>query len=66
MESVSIVFNLLEVNCDDDCKKFLKKYKLNFIFFFVILIIVIIFLCVNIVLLEEKWNIREFIISNCI
>lgn len=66
MESVSIVSNLLEANWDDDCKKSLKKHKLNFIFLFVISTIVIILLCVNTVLLEEKRNTRELLTSDCI
>lgn len=66
MESVSIVSNLLEANCDDNCKKSFKKGKLKFISLFVISTSQKIHICVNTVQLEEKRNIAELKMSDCV
>lgn len=47
METVSVVSNLLEANCDDEFKKTFQKQKLKFVLLYIISTVVIILLCVN-------------------
>lgn len=53
MESVTVVSNLLEVGCDDECRKTFRKQKLGFVLFYFISFTVIILLCTNTILLDD-------------
>lgn len=66
METVRVVSNLLEANCDDEFKKTFQKQKLKFVSLYIISTVVIILLCVNTILLEENQNVEQKRMSDCI
>lgn len=66
METVSVVSNLLEANCDDEFKKTFQKQKLKFVLLYIISTVVIILLCVNTILLKENQTEEQLNISDCI
>lgn len=64
METVSVVSNLLEANCDDEFKKTFQKQKLKFVLLYIISTVVIILLCVNTILLKENQTEEQLNISD--
>jgi hypothetical protein len=66
METVSVVSNLLEANCDDEFKKTFQKQKLKFVLLYIISTVVIILLCVNTILLKETQSEEHLTMNDCI